>query len=87
MTNFWELEREPDEMGGAFNFMAGAEVEADRTDSEGNWITETSYVVRLPHQCDYWEIVKSSDKETAVLTVEKFIAEANAALDKLRESS
>lgn len=85
--NFWELEREPDDLGGAFGFMAGANVEATHTDAEGDWITETSYVVRLPHQCDYWKIVKSSDKKTAVLTMEAFIAEANIALDKLREAS
>lgn len=46
--------------------------------------------VQLPHQCDSWVIVGDDAVETpraeAVAGLERFIVEAQAALDALREA-
>lgn len=60
-------------------------------DDEGNPVSATgdSWVVCLPHQCGAWEIAgedyEPADHATAVAALERFIAEAEDALDALRE--
>lgn len=78
-------ERDPEDLGGEYGFCAGLATEWD-TDG-GEMFLRSSYVVELPHQCDAWEITRCLLKSEAIAEMEKFIAEANAALDKLRESS
>lgn len=88
MTNrddVFDQECDPDELGGKFDFQAGLEAEADLIG--GEWVLVRSYTVRLPHQCDYWEITKSTDPGQAVAAMEAFIAEAQAALQKLKDAS
>jgi hypothetical protein len=77
-------ERDPKDLGGVFAFRAGLATEWD-TDG-GEMFLRSSYVVELPHQCDAWEITRCMTKGEAIADMERFIAEANAALDKLRES-
>lgn len=45
----------------------------------GNWN------ISLPHQCEEWEIVEGLPHVEAVAELERFIAEAHAALKALRE--
>jgi hypothetical protein len=78
-------ERDPEDLGGEYGFRAGLATEWDYVD--GEMLLQSSYVVELPHQCDAWEITRRMVKAEAIAEMEKFIAEANAALDKLRESS
>lgn len=87
MTNrddVFDQECDPDELGGRFDFQAGLEAEADLIGRD--WVLVRSYTVRLPHQCDYWEITKSTDREQAIADMETFIAEAQAALRKLKDA-
>ena len=42
------------------------------------------WTVSLPHQCDEWEIVPYDFHGPAVAALEKFIAEAQQALEALR---
>ena len=42
--------------------------------------------VYLPHACDEYEIVWAYSKEEAITQMEQFIAEANEALNTLREA-
>jgi len=42
------------------------------------------WTVSLPHQCDEWEIVPYDFHAPAVAALEKFIAEAQQALEALR---
>jgi len=44
-----------------------------------------NYVVQLPHSCDEWVIVENSSKDVAILRMEAFIAEANQALEILKQ--
>lgn len=78
-------EQDPEDLGGEFGFRAGLATEWD-TDG-GEMFLRSSYVVELPHQCDAWEITRCLFRSEAIEEMEKFIAEANAALDKLREAS
>lgn len=50
---------------------------------------EDAWMVKLPHQCDSWDIAGGDGypvpHEEAVAAMERFIAEAQAALEALRE--
>jgi hypothetical protein len=46
---------------------------------------QTYWSVELPHQCDAWEIGSAHDPAVVEATLEVFIAEANSALDQLRD--
>lgn len=78
-------ERDPEDLGGVFGFRAGVATEWDADD--GEMFLRTSFVVELPHQCDAWEITRSMVRAEAIADMERFIAEAKAALDKLKESA
>lgn len=56
-------------------------------DDDGN--TADNWSVRLPHQCDAWDIAGSYwhpvPHAEAVAELERFITEATAALEALRE--
>lgn len=69
----------PDKLGGEFEF----EVGRDDYFGSGNSIY---YTVRLPHQCDHWEITYTQDKAQAIAEMETFVREAQAALEALREA-
>jgi hypothetical protein len=43
-----------------------------------------AYCVRLPHSCDHWVVAYAHTKDEAVAELETFIAEAQAALEALR---
>lgn len=79
--------REPEELGGEFEFEAGVKVEARWYDADGVPQLATTYTVRLPHQCDAWEITEERDRDAAIEVMETFIREAQAALEKLREAT
>lgn len=88
MSDIWNLERDPEDLGGQFGFKSGVKVAVDyyRPNGEGP-VLETTYVACLPHQCDAWEIAWSADRETAIAEMETFIREAQAALEKLKEAT
>lgn len=65
-------------MGGEFRFHVGYVSDLD---------DDPAYVVQLPHQCDAWQIAWHADKAAAITQLEKFIAEAQVALTRLRELS
>lgn len=73
-------ERKLIELEGKFDFAAGV------TDRNAYGKYDPTYVVELPHMCGPWEITSTQDKATAVADLEAFIAEANKALDVLREA-
>lgn len=75
-----QQERKAIELGGKFDFSAGV---ADRDDY---YKYDPTYVVELPHMCGPWEVTRTNDKATAIAELETFIAEANKALDVLREA-
>lgn len=52
----------------------------------GRWDADAdSWFVQLPHQCDEWSISPyDSTHEQAVAAMEKFLAEGQAALERLR---
>jgi len=80
------IERSPDELGGRYEFAAGADVEVDWWNDEGQPVTSTWYTVRLPHQCDSWEITRTRTREEAISEMETFIREAQEALARLRDA-
>jgi hypothetical protein len=49
-----------------------------RDESDGSWVVE------LPHQCEEWEIT-DAPHEVAVQHLAEFIAEAQAALEALKD--
>ena len=69
--------RRPENLGGVHEFEVGI------TDLYGDG-SRLHYVVQLPHSCDQWVISDHRDKATAITELETFIAEATAALEKLR---
>lgn len=77
-------ERDPEDLGGEYGFRAGLATEWD-TDG-GEMFLRSSYVVELPHQCDAWVIARCMFKSQAIANMECFIAEAQEALRKLKES-
>ncbi len=46
--------------------------------------TPAHWTVTLPHQCSLWVITDTPDVERAAAELERFIAEAQAALDAMR---
>lgn len=58
--------------------LTGTYAEAPRREFD-NWCVE------LPHQCEEWEIADASSKEEALAAMEAFVANANQALEALRE--
>lgn len=81
-----EEERDPEDLGGDYGFRAGICTEWDWDTNRGEMALGTTYVVELPHQCNAWQITKEGDREQAIADMECFIAEAQAALRKLKES-
>lgn len=79
-------ERDPEDLGGEYGFRAGLAAEWDWDTDRGEMALNTAYVVELPHQCDAWEVTRIRDRDQAIADVECFIAEAQAALRKLKES-
>lgn len=65
----------PQDLGGDFGFQVGYEGEPGE-----RWLH-----VRLPHQCDEWQVACTRNKAEAIERTERFIAEARGALEKLRE--
>ncbi len=71
--------RYPEPLGGKYEFEAGVNV--------GNgWGDEPTYIVQLPHQCGEWVVMVEPDKAKAIADMELFVAEAQVALEKLREA-
>lgn len=78
-------ERDPEDLGGEYGFRAGIRSEWDWVGGEMR--LESTFVVELPHQCDAWTITNCLNRDSAIEAMENFIAEANDALDKLREAT
>ncbi|MEV0382380.1 hypothetical protein [Nonomuraea sp. NPDC050643] len=53
----------------------------------GTWGGDDEWYVHLPHQCDYWEIARHSTRPKAIEELEKFLVEAQAALELLRSGT
>jgi hypothetical protein len=68
-----------------------AVVKIERPSYEDDPDYPTGWSVRLPHQCNYWEIVGEADhpatQDDAAAGLEQFIAEAQQALARLRAGS
>lgn len=64
----------PEKLGGDFGFEVGYE-----DLPAGRWI-----LVQLPHQCNEWLVACTKDKTEAIKRTERFIAEAQIALARLR---
>lgn len=67
---------DPNSMGGEFCF----EVRARNL----TWDPGTEFVVQLPHSCEEWVIADAPTREQAVAAMETFVAEAQAALERLK---
>jgi hypothetical protein len=82
-------ERDPDELGGRFNFVAGVDAKAVWSNATG-WSLETWYTVRhtvkRPHQNIDLTITRSTDPDTAIEEMETYIREARAALARLKKA-
>ncbi|MFF4989642.1 hypothetical protein ACFY19_20785 [Streptosporangium saharense] len=59
---------------------------ADRTfyDNTGRGERARAWIVELPHQCDEWQVAQERSREAAVARMETFLAEGQAALERLR---
>jgi hypothetical protein len=64
-------------LGGEFEFQVGQKPDTP-------YAKYGEYVVCLPHQCDEWMVTYAKDKNQAIAGMETFIAEATAALERLR---
>lgn len=63
-------------LGGTFGFA----IQVTLTDWEGEPLDDSEITVRLPHQCDAWEIVRGVvDQAEALERLQTFITEAQAA--------
>jgi len=74
------------EMGGEFAFTIAAWREHMRM-ADGTWSDDVAWSVTLPHQCGPWGITgndNASTKAEAITRLERFIAEAQATLGRLR---
>jgi hypothetical protein len=79
-------ERDPEDLGGEYGFRAGICTEWDWDAARGEMCLGSAYVVELPHQCDAWSITRAGNREQAIADMECFIAEAQTALRKIKES-
>lgn len=76
--------RYPRALGGSFEFAVGF-TDVYKYNPRDEEVRVAFYTVQLPHHCDSWEITSDPDKAKAITEMERFIAEAQVALQTLRE--